>query len=442
MVCSRCPGTAVRAAYRHHHRETAKKEEKLPVLISPISLPVCEIITIGSELLLGQIQDTNSTFLAAELAKIGVDVRFRTSVGDSFEDMLMALRTALDRSNLVITTGGLGPTEDDLTREAVAKVSGVRLVFKKDLMDQIEEIFSRYGYRMPDSNKKQAYIPEGAQAIDNPVGTAPGFVKEVDGKPVICLPGVPRELKYLWNNKVAEWIRNRFALEKSIVTYRVLKAAGIGESKVDTLIGDIIRKYQNPNIGLLASPGEIKIRITAEARDEGDALRLIEPVEQEIRARLGNKIFGADQETLEGVVNRLLRDRGLSATVLETFTCGKIAERLLVAGESAVRESVVFREYTDLARRFPGVENPPSIDQVTSVAQSLATWYERGVGLAVVGFVRKQGDGCLLDGLVAAAGEGVEKTYSWTMGGDPAMLRQRGTVIGLNTLRLGLISPE
>ena len=138
-----------------------------------ISLPVCEIITTGSELLLGQIQDTNSTFLAAELAGIGVDVRFRTSVGDSSEDMTMALNTALGRSDLVITTGGLGPTEDDLTREVVATVSGVPLVFKQELMDQIDAVFKRYGYRMPESNRKQAYIPEGAEAIENPVGTAP-----------------------------------------------------------------------------------------------------------------------------------------------------------------------------------------------------------------------------------------------------------------------------
>ncbi|HDM09407.1 MAG TPA: competence/damage-inducible protein A, partial [Desulfobacteraceae bacterium] len=181
-------------------------------MTTPISLPVCEIITIGSELLLGQIQDTNSTFLAAELARIGVDVRFRTSVGDSSEDMTMALNSALGRSDLVITTGGLGPTEDDLTREVVATVSGVPLVFKQELMDQIDAVFKRYGYRMPESNRKQAYIPEGAEAIENPVGTAPAFVNKIRGKPVICLPGVPRELKYLWANAVASWIKKRFAL--------------------------------------------------------------------------------------------------------------------------------------------------------------------------------------------------------------------------------------
>jgi len=409
-------------------------------LTTPISLPVCEIITIGSELLLGQIQDTNSTFLAAELARIGVDVRFRTSVGDSSEDMTMALNSALGRSDLVITTGGLGPTEDDLTREVVATVSGVPLVFKQELMDQIDAVFKRYGYRMPESNRKQAYIPEGAEAIENPVGTAPAFVNKIRGKPVICLPGVPRELKYLWANAVASWIKKRFALRENMVTYRVLKAAGIGESKVDTLIGDIIRKSQNPKIGLLASPGEIKIRITAEAKDKEDALRLITPLEQEIKSRLGNKIFGVDDETLESVVSRLLLARGLETVVLETFTCGKMAERLLESIESPVRESMIIPRYDDLARCFSITEDPPCIEEVTSVARGLGARYARGVGLVVIGFLRKQGESYYVDGRAAAAGEGLVKTYSWTMGGDPAMLRQRGTVIGLNTLRLGLIS--
>ena len=165
-------------------------------------LPTCEIITIGSELLLGQILDTNTTYLAQELGKIGVTIRFRTAVGDELEEIVEVLKCAVERCDMVIATGGLGPTLDDITREAVARMAGVELEFRQDLMDQIEQIFRRAGYQMPDNNRRQAFVPTGSQAISNPVGTAPGFIMEVNERPIICLPGVPRELKYLMNQEI------------------------------------------------------------------------------------------------------------------------------------------------------------------------------------------------------------------------------------------------
>ena len=407
-------------------------------------LPTCEIIAIGSELLLGQIVDTNSTYLATELARIGVDLRFRTSVGDNADEMESVLYAAINRCDMVITTGGLGPTADDLTREVVAKVSGCSLEFKSELMEQIESVFKRYGYRMPETNRRQAYVPEGAVTIENPVGTAPAFIKEVQHTPIICLPGVPKELRYLWKEAIAPWIKDRFGLKENRVTYRVLKVAGIGESKVDTLIGDIIKASDNPSIGLLASPGEIRIRITAEATNEIEAKNLIDPIEKQIRTRLGNKIFGVDEDTLESTVNNLLLDRGLELIVLESFTSGKITQRLLASQNSVLKESIVIPRAEDISRRMGVTISSSSltVEDVQQLARSISSYCEKGIGLAVIGFVERKEDGYFVNGCAAVEAKGMEKFYSWRMGGDLSTVQDRGTVIGLNTLRLALLEAQ
>jgi molybdopterin-biosynthesis enzyme MoeA-like protein len=205
--------------------------------------------------------------------------------------MIEVIKSAADRCDMVIMTGGLGPTLDDLSREAVAKAAGVSLEFRQDLMDQIEQIFRRAGYKMSENNRRQAYVPAGSQAIPNPTGTAPGFICDVDQTPVICLPGVPRELEYLTAKEVIPWVQQRFGLHGKRLTYRVLKTVGIGESKVDTLIGDLIKPGENPEVGLLASQGEIKIRIAVKATSENEIDAIISPVAEEIKSRLGNKIF-------------------------------------------------------------------------------------------------------------------------------------------------------
>jgi nicotinamide-nucleotide amidase len=216
-------------------------------------LPVCEIITIGSELLFGQITDTNTTYLARELGKIGVNVRFRTAVGDRLEEIIQVIRLALKRCDIVITSGGLGPTLDDMTREAVAQAVGMDLEFREDLMEQIEHIFRRYGYDMPDNNRRQAYVPAGSLVINNPIGTAPDFITNVGGPQIICLPGVPRELKFLLDKEIIPWFIQRFNLNDREIKYKVLKVVGLGESKVDRLICDLIRPGQDPEVGILTS---------------------------------------------------------------------------------------------------------------------------------------------------------------------------------------------
>ncbi len=300
-----------------------------------------EIIMIGSELLLGQIIDTNSAFLAQELARIGINLFFKTTVGDNPARMAEVLRAALSRSDIIITSGGLGPTEDDLTREVVAEVVGQPLEFRQDLFDQIEAMFKRHGFTMSPNNRKQAFIPKNSVAIENPVGTAPCFVTERSGKFIITLPGVPRELKFLMNSFVIPFLRDRFKLGELTISSRVLKICGMGESRVDGVIGDLIRGSSNPTLGILAEPAQILLRITAKGSSLSEAQARIAQMEGEIRSRLGRLIFGADDEVLEGVVSNLLTRERKSLALVETLTGGLISQKLITTGTNVLVESIV-----------------------------------------------------------------------------------------------------
>lgn len=399
----------------------------------------CEIITIGSELLLGQITDTNTSYLARELGSIGVRARFRTAVGDRLDEIIQVIQGALQRCDMLLCTGGLGPTSDDLTREAVARVAGVGLEFRPELMEQIEDYFRRLGYRMPENNRRQAYVPAGSRPIPNPVGTAPGFITEVRGKPIVCLPGVPMELEYLWEQELSKWIRERFQLAGQKVTYRVLKVVGVGESKVDRIIADLMGEGKNPEVGLLASLGEIKIRITAAAGDEREARALIRPVEKEIRSRLGKKIFGADGDTLEGIVDSLLVSRGLILAIIETFSGGLAAQRFHRLPSSRIIESRVIPEKRRLMELLPAGRTALDLEAAACISQSIRETAGADVGLSIIGFPEKRQDGYRVDGLAVATAEGIQERFSWRMGGRLSALQERGAVIGLNTLRLALL---
>lgn len=401
--------------------------------------PNCEIITIGTELLLGQVLDTNTTYLAQELGKIGIPVRFRTAVGDSVVEMKQVIEDAVQRCEMVITTGGLGPTKDDLTREVVAEIAGVDLEFREDLMEQIEQIFDRYGYQMPENNRRQAFVPMGSQAIPNPVGTAPAFIEEVCGTPVICLPGVPRELRFLFNTAVTPWLRKRFHLTDQKIIYRVLKTVGIGESMVDQVIGDLIGQEKNPEVGLLASQGEIKIRIAAKAENRQSASELIRPVEQEIRSRLGNKIFGKDDDTLEQVIDSMLNDQGFTLAVFETFTAGGAAQKLHKITSHSLLESTVIPDKKTVMRWLDKKGGPLISEDVLSIAQKTRLAAHADVGLAIVGFLEQKGEEYRVEGYAVVDGENIKKTFCWNMGGVLMTLQVRGSMIGLNTLRLALL---
>jgi len=289
-------------------------------------MPSAEIITIGTEILLGEIVDTNSAWLARHLRDLNVDV-FRTStVGDNATRIAEVIRETLARTDIIITTGGLGPTIDDPTREAVALAFGVETVYLPELWEQIIERMQRFGRTPTENQKRQAYVPKGALPIRNVVGTAPAFIVESGQKCVIALPGVPREMEYLSENEVFPYLRRRYHLS-GIIKARILHTAGMGESVIDEHIGEF-ETLANPTVGLAAHYGVVDIRITAKAAGEAEADALIAGVETAIRAKLGNAIYGADGESLEAVALATLAAQGQTLTVVEIETGGELTRRL------------------------------------------------------------------------------------------------------------------
>jgi nicotinamide-nucleotide amidase len=285
-----------------------------------------EIVVTGTELLLGEIDDTNSTMMARMLRDIGLDLYYKSTVGDNRGRMAAVLNIALDRSDVVLVSGGLGPTVDDITREAVSDVTGRPLVFRQELLDQIAARFARFGRPMSENNRRQAYVPEGAIVIENPVGTAPAFIVEDARGAVICLPGVPSELEYLMKERVVPYLKERVG-EASVIKAKVLRTCVIGESQIDSRIGDLM-VGGNPTVGLAAHAGQVDVRITAKASTEAAAERLIEPVEAELRRRLGHAIYGLGSATLEEVVARSLAERGMTLALADDVTAGQVADRL------------------------------------------------------------------------------------------------------------------
>ena len=291
-----------------------------------------EIVMIGTELLLGEIVDTNANRFAKALCQIGLDLYYKTTVGDNEARITEVLDLALDRSDVIITSGGIGPTVDDVTRQAVANATGRKLIYSRDLEAQIAARFRSFGRKMADNNKRQAYIPEGALPLSNPAGTAPCFLSEdIRGRGiVISLPGVPRELEYMLSKKVMPLLVERMGGAK-VMKIRILRTCAVGESNVDRVIGDLMTT-RNPTIGLAAHAGQSDVRITAKADTETEADSLIAPLEAEVRRRLGVAIYGVDKETVPEVIGGLLSKKKLRLGLVDTLTDGLLARGLNDAG--------------------------------------------------------------------------------------------------------------
>lgn len=291
-----------------------------------------EVVAIGTELLLGAITDTNSVYLAQQLRDLGINLYFMTSVGDNIDRIVQALSIALGRADVVITCGGLGPTVDDMTREAVARAIGHELVYHESLFEAIKERFAAFRSTITENNKRQAYLPENAVVIPNPVGTAPSFMAEnAEGKMIISLPGVPREMKFLMETAVIPLLRERYKL--GIIKARTLKTAGIGESSLDDLLGDDLLNHSNPSIGLAAHQGVIDIRITAKADDMATADDMLGDMAGRVYERAGEYIFGEDSDTIETVISRDLIANNRTVALLEAGIDNVIIGRL--PGETA-----------------------------------------------------------------------------------------------------------
>ena len=293
-----------------------------------------EIVMIGTELLLGQIQDTNATYMGRTLAEHGINLYQKTTVGDNRARITAVLDAALTRSDVVLCSGGLGPTEDDITRECVAELLGRPLEYHPDAFEEMQRRFRHARFKITENNKKQGMRPQGSEFIPNPHGTAPGILVDDARGVVVCMPGVPHELQPMLEERVIPFLCDKFGL-RSVLRYRVLKVCGMGESRVDDRIGDLVATMSNPTIGLLASPDAVRIRIAARADSAEEAEALIAPAEAQVLDRLPGLVMGRDDDTLEGVVDALFAERGWRLAVAETQSGGTVCQRLAASGAHA-----------------------------------------------------------------------------------------------------------
>ncbi|MFO7153662.1 MAG: competence/damage-inducible protein A [Caldicoprobacter oshimai] len=349
-----------------------------------------EIIAVGSELLLGQIANTNAQYISHRLSSVGINVYYHTVVGDNRKRLLEALEIACKRADIIITTGGLGPTMDDLTKETVAEFLGLELVLHQPSAQAIREYFTRRGKTMSDNNLKQAMFPREAIILPNEVGTAPGAIIEKDGRTFIMLPGPPYEMQPMFENHVIPYLAQK-GNEK--IFSRVLRIYGIGESAVEEAIKDLLENQTNPTIAPLAAYGEVTLRLTVKCHRAQDPLELIKPVEDEIRRRLGRAVYGVDDDRLETVVARLLKEKGLTLAVAESCTGGLISNLLTdVPGisENLLETCVTYSNQAKINRL--GVK-PETLEAYGAVSPQTAREMAEGIvkttgadiGLAVTG---------------------------------------------------------
>lgn len=292
-----------------------------------------EIIATGTELLTGGAADSNSLFLAGELLDLGIETAFTTVVGDNEKDLEHAFKGAVARCEIVLITGGLGPTEDDLTRRVLARILKKRLILNEDALRGIRAVFASRGREYPASNDRQALIPAGARVLRNPVGIAPGFFLQEEKRIVAVLPGVPAEMRAMYREELRPVLEEHRGKDLAIVR-KVLHTCGLPESKVNDLIEDVLRQKQ-PVVGLSAGEGRVDVRIIVRDRTAARALRAAEKAEAEVRKRLGDAVYGVNGQTLEDIVGALLTQRTLTLAVAESCTGGLIGSRITnIAGSS------------------------------------------------------------------------------------------------------------
>jgi nicotinamide-nucleotide amidase len=373
-----------------------------------------EIVSIGTELLLGEIVDTNAAHIAQRLREVGLDLHYKTTVGDNEERIAEVIGHALDRVNVVITTGGLGPTVDDVTREGIARATGHPLEFRQELLEQIAERFRRFGVKMSENNRRQAYAPQGALPIENPVGTAPIFILETDRGVVMTLPGVPREMEHLLEHELLPWLK-QYIHAPAVIRSRTLRTAGVGESQIDARIGDLMIT-SNPTVGLAAHTGQTDIRITAKASNVKEAEALIAPVEKELRRRLGRWIYGTGTEVIEEVVATLLGERDATLAGVEVGTDGALAERLQRTGKDTpimLGEGLILDTLDGLDTL--GVESKTGLQAMAEAAAQVVRRVRGSTyGLAVI--ISSQGEEDQIGTAIAAASEDDLRAryFAWT----------------------------
>jgi nicotinamide-nucleotide amidase len=289
-------------------------------------MPSAEIITIGTEILLGEIVDTNTRHIALTLRNLGVDLYRTLTIGDNVERIASAIRESMGRAEIVITTGGLGPTVDDPTRDAVASAVGVGTEFREELWLQVTETIARYGRKPAENQRRQAFVPRGALSVKNSVGTAPAFIVQTERNAVISLPGVPNEMEHILHESIIPYLQTRFNLHE-VIKVRVLHCAGLGEGMIDEKIGDL-ELLANPTVGLAAHTGIVDVRIAAKAESEAQASQMIQEIETQIRKRLGQVVFGVDEDRLENVALQAIAARGWTLVAVESNLDGLLSRKI------------------------------------------------------------------------------------------------------------------
>ncbi|MBN2217410.1 MAG: CinA family nicotinamide mononucleotide deamidase-related protein [Pirellulales bacterium] len=366
---------------------------------------IAEIISIGDELTGGRSLDTNAQWLSRRLAELGVSVAYHTTVGDQLAAIVDVFHAALGRANVVVVTGGLGPTADDLTREALAATIDRPLVCNEDALDQIRCLFAQRGWKMPDQNRVQALLPQGARLIPNPHGTAPGIALDVDrnDRPaahVYCLPGVPAEMRQMWEQTVADDLRRLGAGRRMIRTRRI-KCFGAGESAIEAMLPDLVRRGRIPQVGITASKATITLAVTAEAATEDECRAAMEPTLHTIHQCLGNLVYGRDDDELQDAVVQLLRRHGKTLATVEWATDGLLIHWLRsaagdgpeVAGGLVVSKHSAWKALFDMPDQATTVGDEPARAMAQAVRQKLGTDY----GLAI-GPLSPRADGPATDG--------------------------------------------
>lgn len=314
----------------------------------------CTILTVGTELLMGQIVNTNAAFLSKKLNEVGINVLYHLTVGDNTDRLEKMFKNVLDVSDLIITTGGLGPTQDDLTKETIAKSMGRELVMHEPTYEKIVSFFKKINREMSINNKKQAFIPDGSIILENDNGTAPGFIIEENEKIVISLPGPPNEMKGIFLNSVIPYLLSKSEFK---IKSKVLKFVGIGESKLETLLEDLITKQTNPTLATYAKSGEVSLRITAKGETDKEIEELIDPINNEVARRLKGYIYSYDNESLEKVVADMLISKNYSISLAESCTGGLLAAKLTsISGISNTLDRCIVTYSNNAKREELGVD--------------------------------------------------------------------------------------